>query len=77
MTEEKETKITATTKKQSQSIKGETMFHRDEILQNPQAFGVSGYVLLGAMADMTDEQYSRSQVQEAIKSFSKRKVEQK
>lgn len=76
MTEVKETKTT-TSKKEPDSIKGETMFPRDEILQNPQAFGVSHYLLLGAMAEMTNEQYSRSQVQTAIEEFSKRKVEQK
>ena len=74
MTEVKETKATPP---KDQPIKGETLFSREEILQNPQAFGVSSYVLVGAMAAMTENQYSRSQVQAAIKAFSKRKVEQK
>lgn len=74
MTEIKETK-TAPAKKQA--IVGETMFTREEILSNPQAFGVSSYMLVGAMAEMTNEKYSRSQVQVAIEKFNKRKVEQK
>lgn len=74
MTEVKETKVTPS---KNQAIKGETLFSREEILQNPQAFGVNSYVLVGAMVEMTESQYSRSQVLAAIKAFSKRKVEQK
>lgn len=74
MTENKTEKATAT---KTRAIKGETLFDREEILSNPQAFDVSSYVLAGAMAEMTDEKYSRSQVKAAIEKFTKRKVEQK
>lgn len=63
--------------KKPQPIKVETMFLREEIMRQPSAFGVSRFVLIGAMAEMNDESYSRSQVLEAVKSFKGRKVQQK
>lgn len=72
-----EVKATNRAPSKKQAIKGETLFSKEEILQNPQAFGVNYYVLVGAMADMTESHYSRSQVIAAIAAFSKRKVEQK
>ncbi|KYG90037.1 hypothetical protein A0U40_18700 [[Bacillus] sp. KCTC 13219] len=80
MTTESNIEKTVSTAKKTNSkeaIKGEAMFSREEILQNPQAFEVSAYVLVGAMANMNDAEYSKSQVAAAIKKFVGRKVEQK
>lgn len=63
--------------KKPQPLNVETLFDREEIMRQPSAFGVSHFVLVGAMAEMKDEKYSRSQVLEAVKSFKERKVEQK
>lgn len=63
--------------KKSTPLKEESMFPREEIMQQPSAFGVSQYVLIGAMAEMKDKKYSRSQVLIAINEFKERKVEQK
>lgn len=63
--------------KKPQSTKVETLFTRYEIMSQPSAFGVNHLVLIGAMAEMKEEKYSRNQVLEAVKSFKGRKVEQK
>lgn len=63
--------------KKPQPLKVETLFDREEIMGQPSAFGVSHFVLIGAMAEMNDEKYSRSQVLEAVKKFKGKKVEQK
>lgn len=73
MTESKEV---AKTKPKAPS-KVETMFPREEIMRQPSAFGVTNYVLIGAMAEMNKEEYSRSQVLAAIEKFKKKKVKQK
>lgn len=62
--------------KKKAALKVETMFPREEIMKQPLAFDVSHYVLVGAMAEMNDEEYSRSQVLDAIKKFKERKVKQ-
>lgn len=59
------------------ALKAETMFPREEIMKQPSAFSVSPYVLIGAMAEMNDEEYSRSQVLDAVKTFKERKVKQR
>lgn len=64
-------------KQKSEPLKAETMFEREEIMRQPSAFGVNYFMLIGAMAEMNDEKYSRSQVLDAVKSFKERKVEQK
>lgn len=74
MTEKKEAKATP---KEKAPLKVETMFPREEIMRQPSAFGVSHYVLIGAMAEMNDKEYSRSQVLKVVESFKKRKVKQK
>lgn len=63
--------------KKATPLNAETLFPRKEIMKQPSAFGVGSYVLVGAMAEMNDEEYSRSQVLEAIKKFKVRKVKQK
>lgn len=63
--------------KKKAALKVESMFPREEIMKQPSAFGVSHFVLIGAMAEMNDKEYSRSQVIEAVKKFEGRKVEQK
>lgn len=63
--------------KETTPLKGETLFPREEIMKQPSAFDVSPYVLIGAMAEMNGEEYSRSQVLEAIKKFKRKKVKQK
>lgn len=57
--------------------KVETLFPREEIMRQPSAFGVSNYVLIGAMTEMNEEEYSRSQVLQAIEKFKEKKVKQK
>lgn len=64
-------------KQSPKPLKGETMFEREEIMRQPSAFGVNHFMLIGAMAEMNDEKYSRSQVLDAVKLFKERKVEQK
>lgn len=63
--------------KKVEPLKVETMFPREEIMRQPSAFDVSPYVLIGAMAEKNDEEYSRSQVLELIEEFKGRKVKQK
>lgn len=63
--------------KKEAPLKVETMFPREEIMQQPSAFNVSPYVLIGAMVEMNNEEYSRSQVLEFIEKFKGKKVEQK
>lgn len=70
--EEKNTKANAKPK----ALKVETKFPRAEIMANPSAFGVADYVLVGAMADLDESEYSRNQVLEAIEKFKKKKVKQ-
>lgn len=72
MTKSEETKKA----KQKAPLKAETMFPREEIMRNAYAFGVTDYTLIGAMASMNDEEYSRSQVLAAIEKFKKRGVKQ-
>lgn len=69
--------INEVVQKRPQPLKVETLFDREEIMRQPSAFGVSHFVLIGAMAEMNEEKYSRSQVLEAVKKFRERKVEQK
>jgi len=58
-------------------LKIETLFPREEIMRSASAFGVDDYTLIGAMAEMNEKEYSRSQVLAAIEKFKKRKVKQK
>lgn len=57
-------------------LAAETLFAREEIMRQPSAFGVSYYVLVGAMVNMKEKEYSRSQVLQAIENFKNRKVKQ-
>lgn len=59
------------------ALKIEVKFPREEIMASPSAFGVPDYVLIGAMAEMNEKEYTRNQVVEAIKKFKRKKVEQK
>lgn len=74
MTKSKEVKETPDKKV---SLKVETLFPREEIMRNASAFGVDDYTLIGAMAEMNEKEYSRSQILAAIEKFKKRKVKQK
>lgn len=70
---EKKTK----TKEAPKALNVEMKFPREEIMESPSAFGVPDYVLIGAMAQMTEKEYTRNQVVKAIKNFKRKKVEQK
>lgn len=70
---EKKTKA----KEVPKALNVEMKFMREEIMASPSAFGVPDYVLVGAMAQMNEKEYTRNQVVEAIKNFKGRKVEQK
>lgn len=74
MTKSKEVKETPNKKA---PLKVETLFPREEIMRSASAFGVADYMLIGAMAEMNEKEYSRSQVLTAIEKFQKRKVKQK
>jgi len=67
MSENKKQKATATAKK------AETKFSRKQILEQPEVFNTSGYIIEGALHGKGDE-FTKNEVNNHVKEFLKREV---